>query len=90
MNILSGYFSLSVGNLVALALVSLTGLYLFQTFRSWYRLRHFKGPLLASLSRVWLVRAVTAGRLHLDFQAVNQKYGMFYNWPKNQSLTVHR
>jgi hypothetical protein len=60
-----------------LALISLAGLFLFKKFRSWYRLRHFKGPLIATLSRVWPVRHVAGGRMHLDFQDVNQKYGMF-------------
>lgn len=77
MNVLSTYSRLSVGNWVILALVCLTGLYFIETFRSWYRLRQFKGPLIATLSRLWLVRAVSAGTLHLDFQGVNRKYGMF-------------
>lgn len=77
MSVLSTYSGHSVGNWVILALVCLIGLYVIQIFRSWYRLRHFEGPLFASLSRLWLVRAVSAGTLHLDFQAVNRKYGMF-------------
>jgi hypothetical protein len=66
-----------VSKWISLALISSAVLYLFQTFRSWYRLRHFKGPLLASLSRLWLARHVAGGRMHLDFQEINEKYGMF-------------
>ena len=66
-----------MANWIAFVLISIAGLFLFQTFRSWYRLRHFKGPFLATLSRIWLARHVAGGRMHLDFQEVNQKYGMF-------------
>jgi hypothetical protein len=76
MNVLSTYSRQPFGNWVILALVGLTGLYFIQTFRSWYRLRQFKGPLIANVSRLWLVRAISAGTLHLDFQGVNRKYGM--------------
>lgn len=42
-----------------------------------YRLRHFKGPFVASLSRLWLTRCVAGGTMHLDFLDVNRKYGRF-------------
>jgi hypothetical protein len=71
------YFDQPVGIWIAFILVFIVGVYLAQTFRSWYRLRHFKGPLIATLSRIWLVRTVSKGRLHLDFYEVNQKYGTF-------------
>jgi hypothetical protein len=78
MNIVSGYFSQNnFANWVSVTLVALVGVFLFRTFRRWYRLRHFKGPLIATLSRIWLARHVAGGRMHLDFQEVNQKYGMF-------------
>jgi hypothetical protein len=47
-----------------------------QTFRTWFRLSHIKGPLSASLSKWWMIRAVSGGRMHLDFWEVCQKYGM--------------
>jgi hypothetical protein len=72
------YLNQPVGNWVGVILASIVGVYLVQTFRSWYRLRHFKGPFIAALSRIWLVRTISGGRMHLDFQEVNQKYGMFY------------
>lgn len=64
-----------VANGITFVLLAFTGLYLIQSFRSWYRLRHFKGPLFASLSRFWLARHVAGGTMHLDFQRVNEKYG---------------
>jgi hypothetical protein len=66
-----------VAHWVSFILISVAGWYLLQTFRSWYRLRHFKGPLFATLSRLWLARHVAGGRMHLDFQEVNQKYGVY-------------
>jgi len=46
-----------------------------RVFRSWYRLRHFKGPTIAALTRFWLARKISAGGMHHDLQAVNEKYG---------------
>ena len=77
MDILSRYHDLTVGNWISLILVFTVGAFLVQAFHSWYRLRHFKGPFLASLTRLWLVRHAAGGRMHLEFQEVNQKYGMF-------------
>ena len=70
------YFSRYANGWGSWILLSATGLILLRKFQSWYRLRHFKGPFIASLTRLWLVRCITGGRMHLDFQEVNQKYGM--------------
>lgn len=79
MDVLSGGLRQNVvaswGSLVLISLC-ITGLYLVQSFRSWYRLRHFKGPRFAAFSRLWLARHVAGGTMHLDFQEVNEKYGM--------------
>ncbi|KAH7353681.1 cytochrome P450 [Plectosphaerella cucumerina] len=45
------------------------------SFRSYWRLRHIKGPPLAAWSIWWLVRTVGGTRAYLDFWEVNQKYG---------------
>ena len=81
MKVLPGYLDQYTDRWAFWVLVSAVGLFLLQTFRSWYRLRHFNGPFIASLSRVWLVRCATRGRLHLDFQKVNQKYGGYHPSP---------
>jgi hypothetical protein len=49
---------------------------LLQTFLSWYRLRAFKGPFLATFSDLWLIRQSALGRVHMDFFDVTEKYGM--------------
>ena len=76
MDILSRGLRQTADNWISTILISLVGLFLLQTFRSWHRLRHFKGPFLASISPIWLVRHISGGRFHLDFMEVNQKYGM--------------
>lgn len=60
--------------LVAAAAVVAAWLML-RTLRAWYRLRHFKGPRIAALTRLWLARKVAGGTMHLDFHEVNEKYG---------------
>jgi hypothetical protein len=67
-----------LGNILTLILVPLIGVYLVQKFRSWCRLRHFQGPLLATLSRLWLVRHVSGSKMHTVFYDVNKKYGKLY------------
>lgn len=47
----------------------------FSTWRQYSRLSHFKGPLLASLSKWWLIKTVGNGRAYLDFWEINKKYG---------------
>jgi len=76
MDILPNARNQSVGSWIVTILVSLVGIWVVQKFRSWYRLRHFKGPFLAGISRLWLVRSISGGRFHLDFMEVNQKYGI--------------
>jgi hypothetical protein len=80
MTFLSDCLNKSVSDWIFLILIFVGGLLLLQALRSWYRLRHFKGPLFAAFSRIWLVRRLRGGRLHLDFQEVNQKYGLFDDW----------
>ncbi|KAL2061574.1 hypothetical protein VTL71DRAFT_6951 [Oculimacula yallundae] len=46
-----------------------------RVYRSWLRLRHFKGPTIAALTRFWLARKISAGDMHHDLQAANEKYG---------------
>ncbi|CAG8957256.1 hypothetical protein HYFRA_00010678 [Hymenoscyphus fraxineus] len=68
-------------------LAPLLTLYLISTFRAWYRLKQFKGPTLAGLTRVWLARRVWGGRMHLDFHEVNQKYGSLARVGPNDLVT---
>lgn len=59
--------------LIASLLVAVLAVFV-QCFRSWYRLRSFKGPFLATISDLWLIRHVTGGRIHLDLFDVTEKY----------------
>jgi hypothetical protein len=78
MSFLSEVLNQVLGNwklLVLLFLVLSTFLFVLQTFHAWYRLRHIKGPFLASFSKLWLIRAVSSGNMHWEFAKVCQKYG---------------
>ncbi|KAJ5655537.1 hypothetical protein N7507_007487 [Penicillium longicatenatum] len=48
---------------------------IYTYFRSWYRLREFKGPWLAGLTEAWLFRSTTTGELHKRLYDVNREYG---------------
>ncbi|KAK1654392.1 cytochrome P450 [Colletotrichum phormii] len=47
----------------------------FGTVRRYHRLRHFKGPPLAAVSKLWLLKTVTGSRGDLDFYKVTKRYG---------------
>lgn len=83
--ILSGLFPASqllsaAGALLAVYLVS-------STFLAWYRLRHIKGPFLASFSHLWLLRNTGSGRQAEGLRAVNDKYGPLARIGPNDVLT---
>jgi hypothetical protein len=62
---------LSLPSIVSFAIVA----YIVHCFVQNARLRHFKGPPTTGFSKLWLLRAITKGNMHIDFQKVNQKYG---------------
>ncbi|EXF74123.1 hypothetical protein CFIO01_09500 [Colletotrichum fioriniae PJ7] len=47
----------------------------YETARRYRRLRHFKGPPLAAVSKLWLLKTVTGSLGHLEFYNVTKKYG---------------
>lgn len=51
--------------------------YVVSTIRQWARLRHFKGPAIASFSQLWLISRVGGGRTHLDLWEACKKYGEY-------------
>lgn len=64
--------SIAVAGILVLFLTAWT---ILSTWRQYNRLRQFKGPILAALSKWWLVKKVGGGRAYLDFWEVTQKYG---------------
>jgi hypothetical protein len=50
-------------------------LWLAAALYSYRRLRHFSGPWLASVSKLWMMRSTYGGRMHLDVADVCKKYG---------------
>jgi hypothetical protein len=80
MTLLSEIWVHVAGNWAELALSFITLFLTYeavQTFRTWYRLRHIKGPFSASFSKWWLIRLVSSGKMHLHFWEVCNKYGKF-------------
>ena len=61
-------------------LLAVVQILLLQTFHSSYYLRHFKIPILASISRIWRAHHVAGGTMHLDLLTANQKYDMSTAW----------
>lgn len=62
---------------ILLPAIAIVGV-IYSYFRSWYRLRDFKGPWLAGLTEAWLFRTTTTGELHMRLYEVNKKYGLSY------------
>ncbi|KAF5988492.1 cytochrome P450 monooxygenase [Fusarium bulbicola] len=66
--------SIAIAGLVAVFLALWSTL---STWQQYNRLREFKGPRLAAISKWWLIRKVGGGRAYLDFWEVTKQYGMF-------------
>ena len=52
--------------------------YALQSYRSYSRLSHIKGPQLAQWSFLWLVGAVYRQETHLEFYSIYKKYGALH------------
>ncbi|KAM0421938.1 hypothetical protein ACHAPD_000379 [Fusarium lateritium] len=76
--------SIAIAGILVLFLAAWTAL---STWRQYNRLRKFKGPTLAALSKWWLVKKVGGGRAYLDFWEVTQKYGSIARVGPNDLLT---
>lgn len=50
-------------------------LYVVRTLQQYWALSEFKGPWVAGISRLWLLRANGSGKMNLAFTEVNDKYG---------------
>lgn len=52
--------------------------YILHCFVQYSHLRQFKGPRTTGFSKLWLLKIMRAGRMHLDFTKVNEKYGRYF------------
>lgn len=66
----SGFQLIALGLLGSAVLWTIVG-----TGLAWARLRHVPGPLLASFSYLWGLRAMKSGRIHDIIQEEQEKYG---------------
>jgi hypothetical protein len=65
-----------------------TILYVFGSYvLTWYRLRHIKGPWLASFSYLWLFRVSFTGRQAAKYREATEKYGHLVRIGPNDLLT---
>jgi len=53
--------------------------YGLQSYISYRRLAHIKGPFLAAWTNFWLVRAVYNKNTHQELYDASKKYGMLYS-----------
>lgn len=60
--------------------------FLLSTFKAWYRLSHVPGPLLASVSSLWIVKKVLRGRVAPALVEL-QKHGRLVRVGPNYLLT---
>lgn len=56
-------------------------IYTVVAFISWFPLRHFSGPRLASFSEIWLAKTIYSGNMGETFVKVNKRYGGFFPYP---------
>jgi hypothetical protein len=63
-------------------------LYLGYSAAQYARLRAFKGPTAAALSRLWLLNCVQSGKMHYILHDVSKKYGMYFSGNKDPAKQV--
>ena len=61
--------------------------YLVTTILAWRRLRHFPGPLLASVSYLWIAETTLSKRMWKRCRDVSKKYGSLVRIGPNELLT---
>jgi hypothetical protein len=71
----SGLVDLLYGARWYLILLLGVSYYALQSYRSYTRLSHIKGPWLAQWSILWLIGAVYRQKTHLEFYETYKKYG---------------
>ncbi|KAI1502828.1 cytochrome P450 [Biscogniauxia marginata] len=83
------YEGILTSPLLALAVGCLLILYIVYSYASsWYRLREFDGPPLASLSYLWMFRTSLAGEQAVRYRAVSDRYGALARIGPNDLLTA--
>lgn len=73
--ILCGYVPITGVSLLALVAAIVSSCYFITAVISWHRLRHFRGPFLASFSYFWLFRAAVSGKAYKIHLAARKHYG---------------
>jgi hypothetical protein len=71
---------------LALLGLLLVALYALSVSATWYRLRQFPGPIFASISHLWLVRAMATGHIHRINLDNQRKYGKIMRIGPNELM----
>lgn len=50
-------------------------LLIYRTWRGYVRLSEFRGPPSAGVSKLWLLKCVTSGKMNCIFYETTRKYG---------------
>ena len=69
------YLPAKPGPLILSALGVFIVYYIVTAILAWYRLRHFRGPFLASFSFLWLFRTALSGKAYKIHVATREKHG---------------
>lgn len=73
----------TLGALFALCVLAAVAI----SISNYWRLRHFKGPLLGATSKLWMMKATLHGDMHLAVADVCQKYGSLARIGPNDLVT---
>ncbi|KAI1318073.1 cytochrome P450 [Xylariaceae sp. FL0255] len=73
--VFQAFSSLESGPAVLAAGAVVLAYYLISTVVSWYKLRHIRGPFLASITNLWLSRLVWTGQICDTLGEEQKKYG---------------
>lgn len=76
MEILSRFGMATTTGVAPLVIAVVIVLYILNSVAQYGRLRAFKGPPSAALSRIWLLNTIQSGKMHHIFHEVTKKYGM--------------
>ena len=88
MGLLSSKESLALFSLPSFLAIAVVG-YLLHCVVQYAQLRQFKGPPTVGFSKLWLLKAMRSGIMHLTFTETNKTYGNLGAFPRSVFLAQH-
>ncbi len=74
MGLISSEKSIALFSLPSLLTVAVVG-YVIHCIVQHVQLHHFKGPPTVGFSKLWLLKVMRSGTMHLSFTETNKRYG---------------